>query len=426
MEKLYEIFGNSSGICTDSRIVKAGNLYFSLRGEKFDGNTFALSALERGAVAAVVDSPSAGRHKDFVVVDNALETLQQLATYHRKKNGLTVLAITGSNGKTTTRELVTRVLSRRYRVHSTAGNLNNHIGLPLSLLGIQSNHEFGIMEMGANHPGEIHELCDIACPDYGLITNIGKAHLEGFGGFEGVIRTKTEMYEYLRHSGGLVFVNGEDPLLTSKSEGMRREYYQHSNARVSGEIISDQDVLEIELRLDGVPFRLKTQIPGAYNLPNILAAACVGLYFRVSAQSICDAITSFVPENQRSQIIESGKNRILMDAYNANPSSMEAALNSFVRQSFAPKAFILGEMLELGRESELEHRNLLEKVSETGIEKVFYVGKGFSGLCPPKGTLWFENTEMLRKHLLDNPLKGFFILLKGSRGNRLELLLDVL
>ena len=426
MEELYRLYLSSKGICTDSRKLEVGQLFFALRGENFDGNDFAEIALENGAIAVVIDDPEKIALRNFYYVPDALTALQQLAQFHRKHFQIPVIAITGSNGKTTTKELISSVLSGKYRIKATSGNLNNHIGVPLTLLSIQADTEFAIIEMGANHLGEITFLCEIVQPDYGLITNIGKAHLEGFGNLEGVIRAKTELYKFLALSNGLAFVNGKDELLLTKSSNLRRILYNSDSSAVKGDIVDTTGYLKVSLRILNRDYLLHTQLVGAYNLPNILAAACIGNYFGVEDDKICEAIKNYRPSNFRSQFIKTQHNKLVMDAYNANPSSMEAAITNFVSRFESPKAAILGEMLELGLESKKEHQAIVDKIASANIQKLFFVGKNFSDIALPPTAMHFENATLLKDYLRKEPLQQYSILIKGSRGNKLETLLDVL
>lgn len=423
IEKLGSLFLRSAGVTTDSRAVKPGQLFFALRGENFDGNQYASGALEAGALAAVVDDPDIVKNDQYIFVENSLQALQALARWYRQRLTCPVIGITGSNGKTTTKELIARVLNIQFKTHFTQGNLNNHIGVPLTLLNIPSTAEMVVVEMGANHPGEIDFLSRIAQPDYGLITNIGKAHLEGFGGYEGVIRTKTELYRYIHEKGGSVFVNGSDPLLLKHSEHLQRILYNHPDAIVKGEIINDEGYLTFKLFIKNQSFDIQSQLIGSYNLPNLLAAAAIGQHFGVKADSIAQALATYTPTNNRSQLLITPHNRVIMDAYNANPSSMTAALQSFKKQPFRPKAVILGEMLELGSESLQEHQSIAQWAASGEIDEIFLAGEGFREAKVGK---WSENTLSLKEYLEKHPLKGYLILVKGSRGNKLEQIIDVL
>lgn len=426
-EDLYPLFRQGAGICTDSRNLKTGDIFFALKGEKFNGNLFAADAIKAGAAAVVCDDIefAPASEPGCILVDDSLKALQSLAGKHRRDLKIPVLAITGSNGKTSTKELVASVLHTSYKVFATKGNLNNHIGVPLSILSIEENCEIAVIEMGANHQGEIAALCAIARPDYGLITNIGKAHLEGFGGFAGVIRAKTEMYTYLRENGGTAFVNAADPLLIRLSEGMQRILYG-ANHIPSARVMTDHPLLR--LRWEKAPdpdSETATRLSGTYNLHNILTAAAVGLHFEVKWENIVQAISSYQPANHRSQIIQSEKNTLLMDAYNANPSSMRLALENFSLWEGKEKWAILGDMLELGTESETEHQAIVDFVSHSGIDHILFIGPWFQH-CAREEARAFANTSACIEWLKSNDISNAFVLLKGSRGIGLEKLLPFL
>lgn len=423
MEKLIQLFLQASGVTTNSRTIKPGELFFALKGERFDGNLYAHQAIKAGALAAVVDNPELVKGEMCIFVENTLEALQALARWYRQRLCCPVIGITGTNGKTTTKELIARILNTHFKTYFTQGNLNNHIGVPMTLLNIPAHTEMAVVEMGANHPGEIDFLSRIAQPNYGLITNIGKAHLEGFGGYEGVIRSKTELYRYIQEKNGAVFVNGSDPLLLKHSEDLERILYNHPDAIVNGEIINDEGYLAIKLIINNQSYDVHTRLIGSYNLPNLLAAAAIGQHFGVVAESIAQALGTYTPTNNRSQWMDTPNNRVIMDAYNANPSSMVAALRSFKKQPFRPKAVILGEMLELGSEASQEHQNIALMAVSEDIDEIFFVGEGFREAKVGK---WFENTLSLKEFLEKDPLKGYLILVKGSRANKLEQIIDVL
>ena len=363
IEELYSIYLNCTHICTDSRKVENKSIFFSLQGDNFNGNTYAEIALNNGCSFAVIDDVNYYKDNRYILVDNTLKTLQDLAKYHRSKLKIPIIGVTGTNGKTTTKELLNAVLSKKYNTLATIGNLNNHIGVPQTILKISKFTEIAIIEMGANHLGEIAELCEIAQPNFGIITNIGKAHLEGFGSIEGIIKTKSELYNWIRKKEGTLFVNGENPILTNLSENTKRiTYGNSSNNNYSANIVAANPYLEVELinkntnKLD----KIKSKLVGSYNFENILAAIAIGNYFSVDKNSIINAIESYTPTNNRSQIIKTEQNRVIMDAYNANPSSMEASINNFATIAFDNKVVILGDMLELGNESEKEHLKILE------------------------------------------------------------------
>ncbi|MDX9906313.1 MAG: UDP-N-acetylmuramoyl-tripeptide--D-alanyl-D-alanine ligase, partial [Bacteroidales bacterium] len=345
-EEIYALFQKYPGISTDSRDIRPGNLFFAIRGANFDGNRFANDALNIGAAYAIVDDPASVSNDRSILVEDVLGTLQEIARIHRSGIKAKVIGITGSNGKTTTKELIARVLSAGFNTLSTKGNLNNHIGVPLTILSITPDTEFAIVEMGANHPGEIAALCQIVRPDYGIITNIGKAHLEGFGSFEGVIRAKSELYDFLRNTGGIALVNQDDPLLMKLSAGLQTiNYGSGKDARCNGQIIKQTPFLSLEWSAGNKSGTTVTKLTGAYNFGNILAAICTGVTFGIEPQSIDDAVSAYVPDNNRSQWLKTRFNTLILDAYNANPSSMSAALMNFDTLEGKSKAAILGDMM---------------------------------------------------------------------------------
>ncbi len=424
--RLYDLFLARPTVCTDSRRVTEGAMFFALRGENFDGNRFAAQALDSGASCCVVDDPKAATDERCIVVKDVLHTLQALARHHRRKLGIPVLAVTGSNGKTTTKELVSRVLACRYRIGVTQGNLNNHIGVPLTLLSLNGSTQFGVVEMGANHPGEIAALCAIAEPDYGLITNIGKAHLEGFGGVEGIRRGKGELFDYLREKCGVAFYLKESEALsemTAERPGLLTVPYSSSELELLPAADGEGG---LALRCGGMEIR--TSLVGDYNRDNVAAAMAVAGYFDIPAEKAVRAVESYVPDNGRSQRRETRDNVLYLDAYNANPTSMEAAIRNFARagEGTREKVAVLGDMLELGRYAEAEHRRILKLAREAGIRRAFLVGEHFCAANDCPDFLGFATTEALRKHLSEHPLRGCAVLLKGSRGNRLEILEGVL
>lgn len=425
IEELYSIYREYPLIITDSRKVQKGCLFFALKGDNFDGNAFASDALEHGAEFAVIDDPTLDSEQ-YLLVDDVLAALQEMACMHRKSLNIPVIGITGSNGKTTTKELIHAVLGSHYPVHATAGNLNNHIGAPLTLLSIPANTEIAIIEMGANHPGEIAFLSNIAQPTHGIITNIGKAHLEGFGGFEGVIRTKSELYQYLRMNDGSAFVNGDNTLLEELSRGINRIFYgTDSDFMIRGEIFSSDPLLEIRWHHPNREIEVNTQLVGSYNFENVMAAICIGNYFKVPEEKIVSAIETYTPVNQRSQTLNTAHNKIILDSYNANPSSMEAALQNFRHIKAARKMVILGDMLELGTESLAEHKSIVHLVESLSFETAIFVGPEFRKAVG-EHHLAFTDTETAMEWLRNNQAQGCTILLKGSRGIRMENLLEVL
>ncbi len=428
IEEIYSIFQKSKRIFTDSRQAKEGGIFFALKGDNFNGNNFAAKAIEDGADYAIVDDSNLSGHSCVIVVDNVLTTLQNLATYHRRKLEKPILAITGTNGKTTTKELTAAVLSKKFKVLATKGNLNNHIGVPITLLSLTDEHEVGIIEMGANHPGEIDLLCSIAEPDFGLITNVGKAHLEGFGSFEGVIKTKGELYNYISNSGKGIFINSANEHLTGMANPNTKRFTyapSHCNAELIGEVVNDDLLLTCKLLFPKGWLYFKTNFTGAYNLENILAASRVGTYFNVDPLMIKDAIESYLPSNSRSQIMKKGSSTLIVDCYNANPSSMALSLENFFKNNNKLKTVILGEMLELGESSFVEHQKIVNMIVEKEISHVFLIGNNFAKVDCPEYFKKYDNVEMLKSELNQEELRDRIILIKGSRGNRLEKVLDI-
>jgi UDP-N-acetylmuramoyl-tripeptide--D-alanyl-D-alanine ligase len=425
LHKLYEIFGKSVGISTDTRKIQQGELFFCLKGPHFDANSFAPQALEKGALAVVSDDPNQATDERVVLVEDALRTLQALARHHRRKMKAKILAITGSNGKTTTKELLREVLACKYKVYATEGNLNNHIGVPLSLLRVQAETDIAIIEMGANAVGEIASYCRIAEPDMGLITNIGKAHLEGFGGIEGIIRGKTELFDWLRKKEGMVFLNGADKVLGKMK-------WRFSNVR-SYPTAEDDFQCELVNEAGGLKYRLpgynlegSCQLEGSYNLPNIAAALCVGAYFEVPMQEAVKAVASYRPQMQRSQRITGKKATIILDAYNANPSSMAVALQNLASHSGNTWA-ILGDMYELGEATDKEHRAVLDQALALGIRRIFTAGAFFHRNAESlQGVEAFPDKRALYRHLQKQDPTGAVILIKGSRGMAMESLLEAI
>ena len=426
IEKIYNYFISSSGVSTDSRTVKPNNLFFSLSGPNFNGNEYALKAIENGALFAIIDDPDFKKGDQYILVNNCLSSLQELANYHRKKMALEVIAITGSNGKTTTKELIHAVMSSYFKTQSTEGNLNNHIGVPITLLSIESATEFAIVEMGANKPGDIKELVDIAEPDFGIITNVGKAHLEGFGSFEGVIKTKTELYEFIKQKSGALFLNADDEILQKKTSNLPAFTYGKSEqANIRGEILNSDPFLKINWQIpnDSRIESVQTQLVGDYNFPNVMCAIAVGVYFGVPYHSIKLAIETYVPTNNRSQILKTEFNTVILDAYNANPSSMEVALRNFSLQKSNNQIVILGKMNELGSFSLDEHKNIQNLANSFPFELVILIGEHYS---QNPNNVVLQNTDELFLWLKKNPLKNKNILIKGSRSNKLEQVVSLL
>jgi UDP-N-acetylmuramoyl-tripeptide--D-alanyl-D-alanine ligase len=427
ISELYPIFQRHPVVCTDSRNVLPGSLFFALKGVAFDGNQFAEKALQAGCAYAVVDDPAVKTGDRYIVVEDVLHTLQQLAGYHRQLLQTTVIGITGTNGKTTTKELLAAVLSTRYPLLYTSGNLNNHIGVPLTLLRLTPEHRMAVIEMGANHLGEIRDLAQIARPDYGIITNVGHAHLEGFGSFEGVICAKGELYEYLRQTNGKIFIHKENPYLQSMAHGLEQIAYGESkDTFVSGQVASSHPFLCFDWENDGTSYSVSTHLVGDYNLMNALAAIAVGLYFDIPALEINRAISEYVPTNNRSQWKKTLHNELIIDAYNANPGSMQAALANFASLPESPKAVILGDMLELGAESLKLHAAIVEQLNRYGFEKVFLCGEQFTTAASGSSSSCFPSLESLNQYLSTHPLRGYHILLKGSHAIHLERVIDLL
>ena len=422
---LYDLFIHNPQITTDSRNCPKGSIFFALKGDKFDGNQYAGKALASGCVYAVIDNPDYYIGERTILVDNVLKTLQQLAHHHRKVLGLPIIGITGTNGKTTTKELLAAVLSTKFNLLYTEGNFNNHIGVPLTLLRLTHDHEMAVIEMGASHPGDIKELVDIVHPNYGIITNVGRAHLEGFGSFEGVIRTKGELYDYIRRSKGKIFIKKENEYLQSIAKGIEQITYGNGDdAFASGQVVSCDPFLVFNWKQQGKLHTVETHMIGSYNLDNVLAAVAVGRFFKIPAERISRAIAAYEPTNNRSQFKKTDNNELIIDAYNANPSSMKVALDNFITMPVQPKAIILGDMRELGPTSNELHAEVVEQIKKGQFDKVFLCGEHFSKggkESPP-----FAPTEAMTEELRRQPLKGYHILIKGSHSMGLEKLVDIL
>ena len=418
MSNLYNIFLNSTGITTDSRDCPKGSIFFALKCETFDGNQYAASALEKGCSYAVVDEAEYATDDRFILVPDVLTALQQLANEHRRALGTRIIGVTGTNGKTTTKELIAAVLSKKYNVLYTQGNFNNHIGVPKTLLRLTKEHEIAVVEMGANHPGEIKTLVNIVEPDYGIITNVGKAHLEGFGSFEGVIKTKGELYDFLRQKGGSkVFIDADNEHLAGIAHDLELiKYGVKSDAgtlAVKGEVIACDPFLRF--RWNGG--EVNTHLIGAYNIYNMLAAATIGMHFGVTPAQINEALTEYVPSNNRSQLTVTENNKLVVDTYNANPTSMMAALENFTLMAMPSKMAILGSMGELGAVSHDEHQRIVNYLTQHGYNDVWLVGKEFGKIeCNYRK---FADVEAVKQELLSHPLKDQCILIKGSNTMRL-------
>lgn len=423
--ELYELFIHNPIITTDSRNCPRGSIFFALKGERFDGNQYAEKALASGCNYAVIDNPAYYKGERTILVEDVLKSLQQIAQRHRKVIDIPVIAITGTNGKTTTKELLAAVLSTQYNLLYTEGNLNNHIGVPLTLLRLNHEHEMAVIEMGASHPGDIMELAEIAHPDYGIITNIGQAHMEGFGSFEKVLQTKGELYDYIRHVHGSIFIKKEDENLQSIARGINQVTYGYGDSSyASGQILESDPFLVMQWKQQGKINTIQTKLIGDYNIDNVLAAIAVGRYFKIPSARINRAIENYEPTNNRSQLLRTESNVIICDAYNANPTSMKAAIENFASFSGSPKALILGDMLELGEQAGVLHEEIIRLIRTYTFEKVFLCGKEFP--LAGKDFQTFTNSGELLDYLQTHPLKGYNILLKGSRGMALEKLLTAL
>ncbi len=421
IEQLYRLYTTSSGVTTDTRKIQPENLYVALKGDRFDGNEFVASALASGCQAAITDNPEvAKKNSNAYLVDDALIALQQLAAHHRQQLTSTrFIGMTGSNGKTTTKELLRDTLATTYKTYATKGNLNNHIGVPLSLLEVTHEHQFAIIEMGANAQGEIAFLSDIAQPEFGLITNIGKAHLEGFGGISGVKKGKRELFTYIKNTGGKAFVNASDPVLLEISEGMQRILYGTDVDSPEVYVIKKSPTLSIGWSHHSYfSTEVTTQLVGTYNLPNIAAAIAIGRHFNVESEKINAALSAYTPDNNRSEKRKTERNVLILDAYNANPSSMREALHSFASSDFENRLCILADMFELGAEAPDEHQSIVSLCQTLKLE-AWFVGKLFLD-CETPDFQFFKTTDDLVDRLKDKPLSGKTILLKGSRGMALE------
>ena len=428
-EQIYKEFLQSSGVCTDTRQVVEDSLFFALRGDQFDGNRFVEDALNKGCRLAITERKDLVGKGRVVVVSSTLEVLQQLAHYHRMQVAPRLIAITGSNGKTTTKELLAAVLSKEYTLLATRGNLNNHIGVPLTLLKL-NREELALVEMGANHPGEIAELARIAAPEVGLITNVGKAHLEGFGSLQGVLDAKSELYAYLAKHGGTAIIDGRDQKLMRKADELGvacKVVAPKGDLPVAVNLISQTPFLDVELLLGEEVYPFSTKLVGKYNLQNILLAAATGVHFGVSGNAIAGAISGYLPDNQRSQMLEGGRNKLVLDSYNANPSSMREAIGGLLSYATSPTMLILGDMAELGDSSEKEHRELFHWISSLDVDQVLLLGPNFSQIYEPSNRITvFSGRKELEAYLGEVKPEGYHILLKGSRVMELERLVPLL
>lgn len=416
---LYNLFLQYPSVQTDTRKLQPGDIYFALKGDNFDGNLFAAQALEKGAAYAVIDNAAYKKNDQTILVDDVLTTLQELAKYHRQQFNIPFIAITGSNGKTTSKELVHAVLNTTYKTYTTEGNLNNHIGIPLTILKIKADAEIAVIEMGANHQQEIAGYCKYALPTHGVITNAGKAHLEGFGGEAGVKKGKGELFDYIREHKGTVFIMNDYDYLQEMSKGIAEVItYGTHDAMVQGTVVSNDTFLQVNMLSDSYTGLLQTKLVGDYNLPNVLLAATVGQYFKVSAENIKLALEGYTPSNSRSQLMVKGSTQIIMDAYNANPSSMKLAIENFSRQPEAKKVLMLGAMAELGAESLQEHQDIIDTISKYNWQQVVLVGGDFLKLSHP--FLQFANATEAREWYNSQDMDNTIILVKGSRSMQME------
>ena len=432
IEQLYSVFLKHPQISTDTRNIIPGSIFFALKGDNFNGNLFAKDALSKGAAYAVVDEKEIIDGEAFLHVEDVLMALQNLAKHHRQQmrpDGLRVFALTGSNGKTTTKELLARVISKKFRTLFTKGNLNNHIGVPLTLLQLTKEHQVAIIEMGANHQKEIEFLCSIAEPDLGLITNVGLAHLEGFGGPEGVLAGKTELFTDIAKFGGVVFVLADDKRLIEKASAQKNVLYGTvEDAKVKGKLISADPFVRFEWQAPEIPVHeVQTQMVGAYNLPNLIAACAVGFYLKIDVKEIDDAIASYAPDNNRSQYVKRGTNTMLLDAYNANPSSMAAAIDNLSKMPAQKKILVLGDMFELGESAATEHQNVVNLIGEKIPDStIVLVGKLFSKTKYRYNAVKFDDATAAAKWMKKNKPENSLILIKGSRGMKMEIVAEEL
>lgn len=428
LSALYQIFLDCQTVTTDTRNCPEGSLFIALKGESFNGNAFAGQALKTGSAYVLIDEAEYAIEGDehYILVDDCLQTMQQLANYHRRQLGTPIIGITGTNGKTTTKELISSVLAKTQHVLYTQGNLNNHIGVPTTLLRLKPEHDLAVIEMGANHPGEIKFLCEIAEPDYGIITNVGKAHLEGFGSFEGVIKTKGELYDFLRKKGGsTIFIHHDNSYLKEMAGGLNQiPYGCEEGLYVNGQVTGNSPYLAFEWRVDRESERhqVETQLIGEYNFPNALAAIAIGRFFGVEAQKINEALAEYTPQNNRSQLKKTNDNTLIIDAYNANPTSMMAALMNFQNMTVEHKMLILGDMRELGVESQSEHQKIVDYLKECTFEKVWLVGDEFATTQHSFKT--YANVQEVIEELKAHKPQGNTILIKGSNGIKLSSMVD--
>jgi UDP-N-acetylmuramoyl-tripeptide--D-alanyl-D-alanine ligase len=425
IDNLYSKYLESGKASTDTRQIAQGSVFFALKGERFDANQFAEEALAKGASYAVIDNPAFSKDTRYIVVDDALTALQKLARYHRSKLGIPVIGLTGSNGKTTSKELVNAVLSKKFRTYATKGNLNNHIGVPLTLLSIDNSVEVAIIEMGANHLGEIALLCTIANPTHGFITNIGKAHIGTFGGFENIVRGKSELYDHLLKTNGTVFVNSQNPVFENMARRFKSPVYYPAKGDFYHALLVGADPMVVVRTEDGA--EVTTNLVGGYNFENIAAALCIGKFFGVDSKAANEAIASYKPANMRSQVLNKDTNTIILDAYNANPSSMDAAIKNLADMRADNKVLILGDMFELEGEADKEHRAIGKLIKEKGFKRVYLCGQLFkSALHEIPEAKYFVKKDELIQELKQFPVRNSTVLVKASRGIGLETIVDYL
>ena len=423
IEQLYELYKQSYKVSTDTRKITKGCIFFALKGENFNGNEFADEALKKGASYAVIDEEEFMTSKATILFDDVLTTLQLLATYHREQLGIHIIALTGSNGKTTTKELINAVLSTSFKTTATQGNLNNHIGVPLTLLSMTVDTEIGIVEMGANHLKEIEFLCNIALPDYGYITNFGKAHLEGFGSIEGVIIGKTELYRHLEKRNKKVFVNANDQIQMDKTEDLHRFTFGNKSSNLDIELIDANPFVSVKYK--SIP--ILSNLIGSYNFNNIAAAIAIGHYFKVDKSNIKTGIENYFPENNRSQILNKNSNKIILDAYNANPTSMQAALDNFSVLKEDNKIVVLGDMFELGKDAAVEHQHISDVVANMQLSNAYLIGENFyKTKIKNEGVRTFKSFDDFKQHFTNNKIKDTLFLIKASRGMALERVVELI
>jgi UDP-N-acetylmuramoyl-tripeptide--D-alanyl-D-alanine ligase len=423
IEQLYQVFLQHPSIQTDTRKLKQGDIFFALKGPNFNGNEFAEKALQTGAAYAVIDEKPATQNEKLILVADVLTTLQELAKHHRQQFNIPFIAITGSNGKTTTKELVSTVLASHYKTYTTQGNLNNHIGIPITILSVKKDAEMAVIEMGANHQKEIGSYCTYTLPTHGIITNCGKAHLEGFGGIEGVRKGKGELFDYLKANNGTAFIFSDYDYLKQMSNGIQQLYrYGTKQGDVVGEVLTSEPFLKVKLTKGTGLKDVITHLVGDYNLPNVLCAVVIGKFFKVPDEKIKQAIENYVPSNSRSQMIEQGTNHIILDAYNANPSSMKAAIENLAKINAENKVLMLGAMMELGEESPSEHQGIIELLQQKGFKNVVLVGGDYAKL--QHSFVYLPNSTEAKNWFRQQKLENSYILIKGSRSMQMEKVLE--